>query len=143
MQIVLLVLQALAWGAMIVFIIHAIDYAIISKKLRVGKVKDLETKISSLELQVEICKKLLKRTPLSIEYAKTRDFFIRTNFIGKLTNKQLIEEFKTKIGDFEEFKTKVINYELTNLHECYKIYKHYHHKQIVLDSYKEKSKEAK
>lgn len=140
---VIQVLRVIAWGAMIIFIIHAIDYAITSKKLRVKKVKELESRVGVLETQVEISRITLKRTPLSIEYAKVRDFFIRTNFIGKLTNKQLIEEFKNKIGDFEEFKTKVINYELTNLHECYKIYKHYHHKQIVLDSYKDKNKEAK
>lgn len=143
METVIQVLRVIAWGTMVIFIIHAIDYAITSKKLRVRKVKELESRIGVLETQVEISRNLLKRTPLSIDYAKVRDFFIRTNFIGKLTNKQLIEEFKTKIGDFEEFKTKIINYELTNLHECHKIYKHYYHKQIVLDSYKDKNKEAK
>lgn len=143
METVIQVLRVIAWGAMIVFIIHAIDYAITSKKLRVKKVKELESRIGVLETQVEISKTILKKTPLSIEYAKIRDFFIRTNFIGKLTNKQLIEEFKNKIGDFEDFKNKIINYELTNLHECYKIYKHYHHKQFIVDSYKDKNKEAK
>ena len=140
---VIQVLRIIAWGAMIVFIIYAIDYAITSKKLRVKKVKELESRIDTLEKQVEISKTILKKTPLSIEYAKLRDFFIRTNFIGKLTNKQLIEEFKNEIGDFEEFKTKIIDYELTNLHECHKIYKHYYYKQIILDFYKDKNKEAK
>lgn len=142
MELVIQILRALAWASMIVLAIHVIDYTVASKKMRVKKVKDLEYRVKRLEGAPDLARD--SKPFLTIEDAKIRDFFIRTNFVGKLTNKDLINEFKNSLGiEFDEFKNSIINYNLKNLKEYHKKYKHCEHKQLIVDSYKDKNKEAK
>lgn len=144
METVIQVLRAITCGAVVVFIIHVIDYTITSKKLRVKKVKELEEKMKEMEEKHNFLINLSSKPFLSIEDAKIRDFFIRTNYVGRLTNKELVNEFKNSLGiTFEDFKQEVFNYNVKHLKRYYKLYKNYEHKQIVLDSYKDKNKEAK
>lgn len=97
--------------------------------------KEEKMKIQKLEEKI----KNLEQNRLTIENAKIRDFFMRTNFVGKLTNKDLIKEFKESLNiTFNEFKNNITNYINVNDFKIYfQKYKEYEQKQIIIDFYEE------
>lgn len=104
-----------------------------------AKINNLNGKIEQIVMCLTQC--------LSIEEAKKRDYIVRTNYIGKLTHKQLKVDLKHEIAEklkdtFESITNKILNYEFVDkenrinlLDEFYKILKDYEMKQIVIDTY--------
>ena len=114
--------------------------------------KQIEFKLGRLEFAVMgLQKDCIDMTKyLTVDQAKKRDYIVRTNNIGKLVHKQLIEDFKNEVevnihDTFNSICTKILNYEfydkdfkINRLDEFSKILKEYELKQIVIDTYKEK-----
>lgn len=112
-------------------------------------------KIKLLENEIEVLRKelhgiheyLTNRKLLTIDEAKRRDYIVRTNYYGKLTDTNIKKDFKAKIEEdtkdkFDSIKTKILNYEFFDkeismfiLDNFYETLKEYEKKQIVLDTY--------
>ena len=99
----------------------------------------LENELNELERSL----KILRRDTLTLEDAKARDYIVRTNYIGKVKDEALIEDFKQEIeqqlkDNFEYCCTQVLNYQLINVLRFRSILDIYEKKQIVLDTYRPK-----
>ena len=109
--------------------------------------KEMERKINNLNfavagLQNEVWE---KRDVLTITQAKKRDYIVRTNNLGKITHKQIKDDFKKEIeelcGDkFDSITNKLLNYEFyfenKNILELFsETLKKYEYKQLVIDTY--------
>jgi hypothetical protein len=112
-------------------------------------------KIKLLENEIEVLRRellglqdyIFEKKFLSIEEAKRRDYIVRTNYYGKLTDTNIKKDFKAKIEQdtkdkFDSIKTKILNYEFFDrdipmfiLDNFYETLKEYEKKQIVLDTY--------
>ena len=112
-------------------------------------------KITLLENEIELIKSelhgiheyLSTRKLLTIEDAKKRDYIVRTDYIGKITDAKIKKDFKAEIekmlkDNHSSIKTKILNYEFFDNEECiyildayWFILKEYEKKQIVLDTY--------
>lgn len=79
-----------------------------------------------------------------IGIVKIREYFVRTNYIGKLKNSNLISDFKEELKekmevDFTSMKNDILNYNNIERYEQYKqILEKYELKQIILNQYNEK-----
>ena len=99
----------------------------------------LEAEHYSLEDEV----KRLKRNILTIDDAKKRDYLVRTNYIGKITDKALLKDYKKEIEQqledkFEVCCSNILNYQLIELYRFREILNLYEMKQIILDTYKDR-----
>jgi hypothetical protein len=99
----------------------------------------LDDELSSLESQL----KTLRRDTLTIDDAKARDYLVRTNYIGKIKDEKLLEDFKKEIeqqldDNFDHCCTQILNYQLINLHHFRNIVDLYEKKQIIIDTYRPK-----
>ena len=112
-------------------------------------------KIKVLENEIEVLRRellglqgyIFEKKFLSVEDAKRRDYIVRTNYYGKLTDANIKKDFKAKIEEdtkdkLDSIKTKILNYEFFDkeipmfiLDYFYKTLKEYEKKQIVLDTY--------
>ena len=112
------------------------------------KIKLLENEIEALRREVYgLHDYISEKRFLTIEDAKKRDYIVRTNYYGKLTDANIKKDFKAKIEEdtkdkFDSIKTKILNYEFIVkdipvfiLDYFYKTLKEYEKKQIVLDTY--------
>ena len=114
------------------------------------KKKELETRIESLEIRLGACCTYITDT-LTITEAKKRDYIVRTKYLGKITHKQIKEDFKAKIeeecGDkFDSIANKLLNYEFhfegkNILNKFSDTLQKYEYRQIVIDTYGEKKVE--
>lgn len=112
--------------------------------------KELENRIESLEIRLNACSKFIVDS-LTITEAKKRDYIVRTDYLGKLTHKQLKEDFKKDIeinlcDIFSSICNKILNYEFYDKEQhiniiegFHAILKDYEIKQIVIDTYGEKA----
>ena len=106
--------------------------------------KELEIKIKGLEEMIRI-QDYNVNTALTITQAKKRDYIVRTNYIGKIKDKKIKEDFKNEIKDrcgdnFDSISNKILNYEFffenKNILYIFRdILQQYEYKQIVLDTY--------
>lgn len=87
------------------------------------KVNRLEDDLDKLTVRYGKC--------LSRENAMKRDYIVRTNGIGKMKDKALIDDFKKEFGDYNQ----ILNYDLNNLNDYYDNLKLYEQKQVVIDVY--------
>jgi hypothetical protein len=99
----------------------------------------LDDELSSLEGKL----KTLRINALTIDDAKARDYLVRTNYIGKIKDEKLLEDFKQEIeqqldDNFDHCCTQILNYQLINLHHFRSIVDLYEKKQIVIDTYRPK-----
>lgn len=146
MECVIQVLKILILASLLILTIHMTMYLIQVKEARIKKIDEIEKSVKFLN---EYCGKAIsdiksKGEILTVKNAKIRDFFVRTNYVGRLTDKKVIQDFKDELDiTFEEFKNYVLNYNTEKLIGYYDIYKKYEQKQMVLDTYKDKSKETK
>ena len=113
------------------------------------RIKKLEIEVSNIRFAVaRLQKDCIDMTKyLSVEDAKRRDYIVRTNYYGKLTDANIKKDFKAKIEEdtkdkFDSIKTKILNYEFFDkeipmfiLDYFYITLKEYEKKQIVLDVY--------
>lgn len=93
--------------------------------------------------QLEIEFKHFRRNYLTIDDAKARDYLVRTNYIGKIKDEKLLEDFKQEIeqqldDNFDHCCTQILNYQLINLHHFRSIVDLYEKKQIIIDTYRPK-----
>ena len=112
--------------------------------------KELENRIEALEIRLNACSKYIVEI-LTITEAKKRDYIVRTNYIGRIKDKKIKEDFKTKIekecGDkFDSITNNILNYRFhiegkNILNKFSEILEKYDYKQIVLDTYGEKKNE--
>lgn len=108
--------------------------------------KEIEKKLLILENMLREFGEKANRA-LSLDSQRKRDYIVRTKYIGKLTHKQLKEDFKQEIAEklkdtFDSVSNKVLNYEFFDISNCvfilegfYEILKKYELKQIVIDTY--------
>ena len=99
----------------------------------------LENELNELERSL----KILRRDTFYIDDAKARDYLVRTNYIGKIKDEKLLEDFKQEIeqqlGDnFDHCCIQILNYQLINLHHFRNIVDLYEKKQIIIDTYRPK-----
>lgn len=99
----------------------------------------LETEHYSLEDEV----KKLKGNILTIEDAKARDYIVRTNYIGKVKDEALIEDFKQEIeqqlkDNFNACCNNILNYKLINVQRFRELLDKYEKNQIIIDTYRPK-----
>jgi hypothetical protein len=112
-----------------------------------GEVRELKVLVNGLECGMD--------TKLSLGDAKMRDYIVRNNYIGKLTDKNIIADFKKEIekkfeDNFKSIETKILNYQFVIddkekhvynrniLFEFYSVLVDYEYKQIVVDTYNKK-----
>lgn len=108
-------------------------------------------KLLNLELRIAYLEKKLKELQLFANYFMTiettdqRDYIVRTKYIGKLKDKNLIKDFKKSIeetlGDnFDSICNKILNYvDINYLAGVFRSkLNEYELKQIVLDTYGDK-----
>ena len=87
------------------------------------KVNALEDDLDKLTVRYGKC--------LSRENAMKRDYIVRTNGIGKMKDKKLIDDFKKEFPDYND----ITNYKFENLHKYYDRLKFYEQQQVVIDVY--------
>ena len=85
---------------------------------------------------------------LKFEDAKKRDYIVRTKYLGKITHKQIKDDFKKEIeevcGDnFDSITNKILNYEFSFENKDILILfsgtlQKYEYKQLIIDTYGEK-----
>jgi hypothetical protein len=118
----------------------------IMKKIKNKKYEALRAAYNILEAEhysLEDEVKRLKRNILTIDDAKKRDYLVRTNYIGKITDKALLKDYKKEIeqqlGDkFDVCCSNILNYQLIELYRFREILNLYEMKQIILDTYKDR-----
>ena len=103
----------------------------------------LKTKINNLE---NYCIKSNEKLRKYIEVVKCRDYLIRTKFVGSLTNKKLIKQWKENM-DGTDFKESVIDFDIHEdkydyFLEDLKVLRELEVQQNILDLYTEKPKKA-
>jgi hypothetical protein len=106
--------------------------------------KELENKVRLLEEKI-IEHDITIGTKLTITQARMRDYITRTNYLGKIKDKKIKEDFKNgikeKCGDaFDSITTKILNYEFVFegkniLYLFSELLKSYEYKQFILDTY--------
>jgi hypothetical protein len=112
------------------------------------KIKVLENEIEVLRKELHgIHEYLTNRNLLTIDEAKKRDYIVRTDYIGKITDAKIKKDFKAEVEKIlkdnnNSIRTKILNYEFFDKEECiyildayWFILKDYEKKQIVLDTY--------
>lgn len=120
-----------------------------TKQYLYNNLVNLDKRIRELEKIHEVVVDV--RDYLSIDQAKKRDYIVRNKYLGKITHKQIKDDFKKEIekvcGDnFDSITNKLLNYEFyfenKNILELFsEILKKYEYKQIVLDTYGDKKNE--
>lgn len=120
-----------------------------TKQYLYNNLVNLDARIRELEKIHEVV--VDTRDYLSIDQAKKRDYIVRNKYLGKITHKQIKDDFKKEIekvcGDnFDSITNKLLNYEFyfenKNILELFsEILKKYEYKQIVLDTYGDKKNE--
>lgn len=112
-----------------------------------GEVKDLKNIVNGLENSSHL--------QLTIGDAKMRDYIVRNNYIGKIKDKNIIEDFKKEVEEklkdnFDSIKNKILNYQFiiddrenhvyrkNILFEFFSILTDYEYKQIILTTYNRK-----
>lgn len=146
MECIIQLLKIVLLATMLVLTYHMIRYCIEVKDARIKRIDEIEKSVKFLtDYYARNVSEIVKKGELlSVKNAKIRDFFVRTNYVGKLTDKKVIQDFKDELDmSFEDFKSYVLNYNTEKLVEYYDVYKKYEQKQIILDTYKDKNKEAK
>lgn len=129
-------LELISWILLIAFLLVVIGTEIILFLKKCRRVSDLEKLISE---NMSETKALQEKIDGIARKAQIRDYFVRTKYVGKLENKNLIEDFKKEIGDFEEMKNNLLNYKNISKFDSYKeTLTKYEHMQIVLDTYPKK-----
>lgn len=111
------------------------------------KLKRLEEKCVRLENAIAMMIEEVRNTYLSKDYIEKRDYIVRTNYIGKITDEGLLRDFKKEIekkyGDtFDSCCNKILNYTIYGVATFRKTLDEYDKKQIVLDTYKPKKSKA-
>ena len=109
----------------------------------------------SLESQISILRnqftELEEYFSYYIETVKYRDYLIRTKFVGSLTNKKLIKQWKEYISErysnFNEFTADITDFNMCNREfshslEEFRVLRELEEKQNILDLYTEKPKKA-
>lgn len=99
------------------------------------KKKELEKRITELEIDLNIMHKYMYEAVPSKTELFMRDYIVRTKGIGKMKDKKLIEDFKKEFPDYNDIQ----NYEFEKLNTYYGELKLYEKKQIVIDVYGTKS----
>ena len=107
--------------------------------------KAMKRKIYDLEWKIKLIEKTMTSLYLTVDEAKKRDYIVRTKYLGKLTHKQIKDDFKKEIekvcGDnFDSITNKILNYEFyfenKNILDLYSnALQKFEYKQIVLDTY--------
>lgn len=107
--------------------------------------KEMERKIYDLEWKIKLIEKTMTSLYLTVDQARKRDYIVRNNYTGKLTDKKIKKDFKEEIekvcGDnFDSITNKILNYrfvfeEKNILDKFSEILEKYEYKQIVLDTY--------
>lgn len=146
MECVIQVLKAILLAIMIVLAYNMTIYCIKVKEARIKKIDDIEKSVKFLTKYYakSASENSKKGELLSVKDAKIRDFFVRTNYIGRLTEKKIIQDFKDDLDvPFEEFKNYILNYNTEKLAEYYDIYKKHEANQFILNIYNDKNKETK
>lgn len=113
--------------------------------------KELEAEIKLLHEEILGLALSIEGKCLKTDSARKRDHIVRTNYIGRIKDKKIKEDFKAEIekecGDkFESITNKILNYEFVLEHKNIlnvfnEILKKYEYKQIVLDTYGDKKNE--
>lgn len=147
MEAVLNLLEIICYITLISFVVIAIGTEIILFVKKLKRVSELEKLVNTNRfdidyLQSQVCD-INRIDFIDSRKAQIRDYFVRTKYIGKLENKNLIDDYKVEIGNFEEMKNDFLNYRNVDKFEKYKeTLTKYEHMQIVLNTYPTK-KEAK
>ena len=133
-------LELISWILLIVFMVAVIGTEIVLFLKKCKRVSELEKLVSENTFEI---KTLQTKIDGIATKAQIRDYFVRTKYLGKLEHKNLIEDFKKEIGDFEAMKNDFLNYRNTDKFEAYKeTLNKYELMQIVVDTYPNK-KEVK
>lgn len=108
--------------------------------------KELETMVSDLSkdiLRLKWENETIRY--LKFEDAKKRDYIVRTKYLGKITHKQIKDDFKKEIenvceDNFDSITNKILNYEfyfenknILNLFS--ETLQKYEYKQLIMDTY--------
>jgi hypothetical protein len=139
-------LQLLSWILLIVFLVVMIatEWYLFVKKCT--KVKDLDDIVRGNNLDIEVLKTKMRGIEngnIDATKAQIRDYFVRTKYLGKLVHKDLIEDFKKEVIDFDNMKNDLLNYKNIEKFEQYReTLNKYELMQIVIDTYPNK-KEVK
>lgn len=108
--------------------------------------KEMELEIKKLHEEVLGLALAMEGKLKTVDVFK-RDYIVRNKYIGKLTHKQIKDDFKkeieTKLKDnFDSITNNILNYRFYDvdskihlLNDFYKILKDYEMKQIVIDAY--------
>ena len=106
--------------------------------------KELERKLESIE-NILIAQNSALNMVLTIPQAEKRDYIVRTNYIGRIKDKKIKDDFKKKIEDkcgdnFDSITNKLLNYEFyfenKNILDLFsETLQKFEYKQIVLDTY--------
>lgn len=112
------------------------------------KIKQLEEKCKVLENLIQNMltdMTDIRKKYLSVDEARKRDYIVRTNYIGKLTDAELIKDFKKEIeksleDTFESCCNSILNFGPYGIWTFRKTLETYEMKQIILDTYSKKSK---
>lgn len=109
------------------------------------KKKEMERKLNNLNFAVARLQNEVWGMTLTIDQAKKRDYIVRNKYLGKLTHKQIKDDFKKEIeefcGDnFDSITTKLLNYEFIfenkNILELFsEILQKFEYKQLIMDTY--------
>ena len=80
---------------------------------------------------------------VTLEDAKARDYIVRTNYIGKVKDEALIEDFKQEIeqqlkDNFNACCNNILNYKLINVQRFRELLDKYEKNQIIIDTYRPK-----
>lgn len=99
----------------------------------------LENELNELDRSL----KILRRDTLTLEDAKARDYIVRTNYIGKVKDEALIEDFKQEIeqqlkDNFNACCNNILNYKLINVQRFRELLDKYEKNQIIIDTYRPK-----
>lgn len=107
--------------------------------------KEMEIKINNLNFALAGLQNEVWTGVLTIKQAKDRDYIVRNKYLGKITHKQIKDDFKKEIekvcGDnFDSITTKLLNYEfyfenknILNLFS--ETLQKYEYKQLIMDTY--------
>ena len=107
--------------------------------------KELEEEIKLLHEEVLGLALSIEGKCLKTDTARKRDYIVRTNYIGRIKDKKIKDDFKNKIEDkcgdkFDSITNKILNYEFyfenKNILDLFsETLQKFEYKQIVLDTY--------
>ena len=105
----------------------------------------LKAELAGLKERLKYVEFQMDTTHITIEQARERDYIVRTNYIGRIKDKKIKDDFKAEIekecGDkFDSITTKLLNYQFffngkNILSDFRKTLQTYEYKQIVMDTY--------